>query len=165
MKEILLQYSAYHIWANQQLLDLISNLPEETVMTEVPSSFVSLHKTILHLLDAESIWWQRMKLQERLTIPSDQFAGNTRLAAQQLQQLDRQWHEWIVGAQEHVLQHVFQYHNSKREIFKQPIYQMLLHLFNHGTYHRGQLVNQLRQLGIAKIPPTDFIIWSRKKAG
>jgi uncharacterized damage-inducible protein DinB len=42
---------------------------------------------------------------------------------------------------------------------------MLLHLFNHGTYHRGQLVNQLRQLGIAKIPPTDFIIWSRKKAG
>jgi uncharacterized damage-inducible protein DinB len=42
---------------------------------------------------------------------------------------------------------------------------MLLHLFNHGTYHRGQLVTMLRELGIEKIPPTDFIVWSRRKNG
>jgi uncharacterized damage-inducible protein DinB len=40
---------------------------------------------------------------------------------------------------------------------------MLLHLFNHNTYHRGQLVTMLRQLGMDKIPATDFIVWSRKK--
>ncbi|MGZ3851281.1 MAG: DinB family protein [Flavisolibacter sp.] len=40
---------------------------------------------------------------------------------------------------------------------------MLLHAFNHGTYHRGQLVNMLRQLGVDKIPGTDFIAWSRRK--
>jgi uncharacterized damage-inducible protein DinB len=34
--------------------------------------------------------------------------------------------------------------------FQQPIYQMLLHVFNHGTYHRGQLINMLRQLGVYK---------------
>jgi uncharacterized damage-inducible protein DinB len=73
------------------------------------------------------------------------------------------WNEWISGNQEYMLQHVFQYQNSKREQFKQPVYQMLLHLFNHGTYHRGQLVNLLRQLGVEKIPATDFIIWSRKQ--
>ncbi|MGZ3844574.1 MAG: DinB family protein, partial [Flavisolibacter sp.] len=60
-------------------------------------------------------------------------------------------------------QHVFQYQNTKKEQFKQPIYQMLLHAFNHGTYHRGQLVNMLRQLGVDKIPGTDFIAWSRRK--
>ena len=32
----------------------------------------------------------------------------------------------------------------------------LFHVFNHGTYHRGQLVNKLRQSGIEKIPPKDF---------
>ncbi|MBD0288544.1 MAG: DNA polymerase, partial [Flavisolibacter sp.] len=42
-------------------------------------------------------------------------------------------------------------------------YQMLLHLFNHGTYHRGQLVNMLRQLEVSPIPQTDFIVWSRRK--
>jgi uncharacterized damage-inducible protein DinB len=40
---------------------------------------------------------------------------------------------------------------------------MLLHVFNHGTYHRGQLVTMLRQLGIENIPATDFIVWSREK--
>jgi uncharacterized damage-inducible protein DinB len=34
-------------------------------------------------------------------------------------------------------------------------------VLNHGTYHRGQLVNMRRQLGIEKIPQTDFIVWSR----
>jgi len=48
-------------------------------------------------------------------------------------------------------------------MYKQPVCQMILHVFNHGTYHRGQLVNMLRQLGIEKIPQTDFIVWSRKK--
>ncbi|TAL47412.1 MAG: hypothetical protein EPN92_04915 [Chitinophagaceae bacterium] len=36
-------------------------------------------------------------------------------------------------------------------------------MFDHGTYHRGQLANMLRQLGIEKIPPTDLVVWSRKK--
>ncbi len=57
----------------------------------------------------------------------------------------------------------FDYENSKGEQFKQPIFQMLLHVFNHGTYHRGQLVTMLRQLGVENIPATDFIVWSREK--
>jgi uncharacterized damage-inducible protein DinB len=36
--------------------------------------------------------------------------------------------------------------------------QMLLHVFNHGTYHRGQLINILRQAGVEKVPETDFIV-------
>lgn len=163
MKELLLQYSAYHLWANGLLLQLINTLPEATHMAETKSSFPSLHQTVLHLWDAESIWWQRLKLQERIVPPSENFNGTTKEATLQLQQIDRQWYQWVNGAQEHVLQHVFQYQNTKRESFKQPVYQMLLHLFNHGTYHRGQMVDQLRQVGITKIPATDFIVWSRKR--
>jgi uncharacterized damage-inducible protein DinB len=58
---------------------------------------------------------------------------------------------------------VFHYQNTKKEQFKQPIYQVLLHMFNHSTYHRGQLVTMLRQLGVQKLPSTDFIVWSRRK--
>jgi uncharacterized damage-inducible protein DinB len=165
MKEILLQYSAYNLWANQLIIDLVSSLPEALHTSETSASFPTLHQTILHLWDAESTWWQRLKLQERIIIQSENFTGNTVDAGQQLLALDRQWHGWMEKTQEHVLQHVFQYQNSKREHFKQPTYQMLLHLFNHGTYHRGQLVCQLRQLGVTKIPATDFIVWSRKKMG
>ena len=73
------------------------------------------------------------------------------------------WKDWVGNASEMALEHVFQYYNSKKEMFKQPVWQMILHVLNHGTYHRGQLVNMLRQLGIEKIPQTDFVVWSRKK--
>ncbi len=163
MRELLVQYALYHLWANQQIMEAILLLPEEKHSYEIESSFKSLYKTVLHLWDAESIWWQRMKLQERISLPSERFTGNMKELTQNLLLQDKQWIEWVSRAQEHMLQHVFQYQNSRKEQFKQPIYQMILHLFNHGTYHRGQLVTLLRQLGLSKIPNTDFISWSRKK--
>ncbi|MBL0200663.1 MAG: hypothetical protein IPP81_11100 [Chitinophagaceae bacterium] len=39
-----------------------------------------------------------------------------------------------------------------------PVYQMLHHVFNHASYHRGQLVTMLNQLGADKIPGTDFLL-------
>ena len=104
-----------------------------------------------------------MKLQERIIKPSDDFNGDMKELGNNLLHQNRMWYEWINNANEHQLQHVFQYQNTKREQFKQPIYQMLVHVFNHGTYHRGQLINMLRQLGVEKIPRTDFIDWSRRK--
>jgi len=163
MKQILTELSVYNIWANQRLLDTINQLPEEKQKQELQSSFKSLYATVLHMLDAESIWWQRMKLLERIIRPSDDFKGEMKELSNNLLNQNRQWSEWVKDANEHQLQHVFQYQNSKGEQFKQPIYQMLTHTFNHGTYHRGQLVNMLRQLEVQKIPGTDFIEWGRRK--
>lgn len=163
MKELLQQLSAYHVWANRLLFAAITALPEELQRKEVPGSFPSLYKTVLHMWDAEGIWWQRLKLQERIVGPASQFSGNFEEASSALLLQNKQWQHWINAAQEHQLQHVFQYQNSRKEQFKEPVFQMLLHLFNHGTYHRGQLVTILRQLGVEKIPATDFILWSRRK--
>jgi uncharacterized damage-inducible protein DinB len=163
MKEVLQQLAAYHIWANNLIMEAVKKLPPELQTKEVASSFNSLFKTILHMWNAESIWWQRVKLQERISEPVDTFKGDIQEAIKEMTQQTRQWREWIDSAQSHQIDHVFQYQNKKGEQFKQPIYQMLIHLFNHGTYHRGQIVTMLRQLGVEKIPQTDFIVWSRKK--
>jgi uncharacterized damage-inducible protein DinB len=163
MKELLKQLTTYNIWANQKILDIVLSLPEEKQTGEVPSSFNSLLKTVLHMWDAESIWWQRMKLQERFVVPGENFKGTMKDAVYGLMQQSKQWEEWVSNASDLSLEHVFQYQNSKKEQFKQPIYQMIVHVVNHGTYHRGQLINMLRQLGVEKLPSTDFIVWSRKK--
>jgi uncharacterized damage-inducible protein DinB len=163
MKEIFIQLASYNIWANNLLFDVIGQLSPELQNKEVSSSFPSLYKTVLHVWNAESIWWQRLKLQERIIAPAENFNGSFNELAHQVITLDRQWYDWINNAQEHMLQHVFLYQNTKREQFKQPVFQMLLHLFNHGTYHRGQLVTIMRELNITKIPATDFILWSRKR--
>jgi len=163
MKELLRQYAAYNIWASQQILEVILTLQEEKQKAELPSSFNSLYKTILHMWDAESIWWQRMKLHERIIRPSQDFSGTMQDAATGLLSQSRRWEEWISNASELSIDHVFQYQTFSKQQFKQPTWQMLLHVFNHGTYHRGQLINMLRQLEVNKVPATDFVIWTRGK--
>ena len=91
----------------------------------------------------------------------ENFAGSFNELSKKLLQLSRQWEEWVRNANEANITHVFAYQNSKKELFKQPVYEVLLHLFNHQTYHRGQLATIFRQLGFEKIPPTDFIVFSR----
>lgn len=163
MKELLKQYAAYNTWAHQKLLDIINTLSPEQQEAELKSSFSSLYLTVLHMWDAETAWWQRVKLQERLNMPSDTFKGSFRELSNGLLNQSRQWEEWVTSASDLAIEHVFQYQNSKRELFKQPVFQVLLHVFNHGTYHRGQLVTMLRQLGIEKLPSTDFTTYFRSK--
>jgi uncharacterized damage-inducible protein DinB len=163
MKELLKQLAAYNVWATQKVADAALALPEEKQLAEVPSSFKSIHTTFLHMWDAESIWWQRMKLHERFVKPSDNFNGTTRDAINGLMSQSRLWEEWVRNVSDFALDHVFQYRNNKKELFKMPIYQMLTHVFNHGTYHRGQLINMMRQLGMDKAPQTDFSVWALSK--
>jgi uncharacterized damage-inducible protein DinB len=43
-----------------------------------------------------------------------------------------------------------------------PIWQIVLHLVNHATLHRGQVMAMLRQLG-AVPPPTDLMVYYREQ--
>ena len=163
MKELLQQFAAYNVWANHKITYCLLQQDENLCYQKIPSSFESIYRTVLHMWDAESIWWQRMKLHERIMIPSENFEPSFKDACNGLAQQSTQWEEWIKSATDMGLQHIFSYQNSKKQLFKQPVYEVLLHLFNHGTYHRGQLVNMLRQLGVVQIPQTDFIVFSRNK--
>jgi uncharacterized damage-inducible protein DinB len=163
MKPLLQQYAAYNVWANQKIFDCISKLSDEQINKEIASSFPSIYKTVLHMWVAEDVWWQRLKLTEHIVIAAESFSGPFSELVQKLAQQSAEWLQWVNGATETQLSHVFAYQNTKKELFKQPVYEMVLHLFNHGTYHRGQLVTMLRQLGIDKIPSTDFTSFCRRK--
>ncbi len=163
MKKLLAQYAAYNVWANQRITDCINNLADDQINKEIKSSFPSLFKTIMHLWDVEAVWWQRMKLQENVQWPGETFTGTILELSQQLMLQSKQWKEWIDLATEAALEHEFIYKNSKKDQFKQPVYEALHHLFNHQTFHRGQIITMLRQVGLEEIPNTDLIAFLRKK--
>ncbi|MEJ7611389.1 MAG: DinB family protein [Ferruginibacter sp.] len=163
MKKLFEQYAAYNLWANQRLTEVINNMPNENITKEIPSSFSSIYKTLLHLWDVENIWWQRLKLAEHQQWPGETFTGSVMELSNNLVAQSKQWKEWIDLATEAALQHEFIYRNSKKDQFKQPVYEMLIHLFNHQTYHRGQLITMMRQTGEENIPNTDLISFLRKK--
>lgn len=163
MKKLLEQYAAYNLWANQRLAEVVNNLSDETLQKEINSSFSSIYKTMLHLWDVEDIWWQRMKLAEQQIWPSETFNGSIMEVTKNLISQSKQWKEWVDMATDTALQHEFIYRNSKKDSFKQPVSEVLIHLFNHQTHHRGQLITMLRQTGEANIPNTDLISYLRKK--
>jgi uncharacterized damage-inducible protein DinB len=163
VKDILQQYALYNKWANDKVIDIVSTLPSALIDKTVESSFSSLRLTITHVCEADSTWWQRLHLAENIVspVPDKTLPIDAILSEWKKQSL--QWQEWVVNAKDVNLSHVIAYRNSKKEQFKQPVYQILLHLFNHATYHRGQIVTILHELGVEEKPHTDFILWGRSK--
>jgi uncharacterized damage-inducible protein DinB len=162
MKELLQQYAAYNIWATKLLTDRISKLTEEEINKEIISSFPSLYKTVQHMWLAEEVWWKRLKLTENIVLESAAFTGTFNEMVDTLAKQSLQFKDWIDGATENQLAHVFAFVRNKEQ-HKMPVYQMLHHVFNHASYHRGQLVTMLNQLGADKIPGTDFSTFSKGK--
>ena len=163
MKKMIAQYAAYNLWANQRIVEVINNLSDEQTERNIESSYNGIQKTLLHLWDVEDIWWQRLKLTETQVWQSDTYKGSLMELTNNLLAQSKQWKEWIDIATEAALEHEFIYRNSKKDQFKQPVYEMLMHLFNHQTYHRGQLITMIRQTGETTIPNTDLISFLRKK--
>lgn len=163
MKQLLLTYTAYEIWANEQLLNLSVDLSPEEQNRPVVSSFPSLHKTFLHMWDAASGWWQRLQMHNQVVMPSLSFQPGMKDIANGLLQQNKQWHSFIQEASEEMLSASLPYKNMKGQDFIQPVYEIVMHLCNHGAYHRGQVVTILRQLGVEKIPQTDYILFTRMK--
>jgi uncharacterized damage-inducible protein DinB len=162
MKELLQQYAAYNIWATKLLTDRINKLSEEEINKEIISSFPSLYKTLQHMWLAEEVWWKRLKLTENIVLESAAFEGSFSEMVEILAKQSLQFKDWVDSANENQLTHVFAFVRNKEQ-HKMPVYQMLHHVFNHASYHRGQLVTMLNQLGADKIPGTDFSTFSKGK--
>lgn len=163
MKELLQAYATYNRWAYQQITDTILEMDEHLHQQIVKSSFPNLYATVLHLWDAESIWWQRMEGHLQLVIPSKQFNPAMKEAINGLLQQAGEWERFLQHCTEEDLHREFAYKNLKGEAFTSAVWTVVHHLFNHGTYHRGQLVTMMRELGVTTIPATDFIHWYRTR--
>ena len=161
MKPMMQLYAGYNYWANQRITNAILEMDAHRHQEWVTSSFPNLYATLLHLWDAESIWWQRLKLHERLLIPSENFNPNTNEVIHGLMEQSMLWKNWADQSTEAAFLHQFTYQSTKKELQKQQAWQVLMHVCNHSTYHRGQLVTMMRELGVEKIPATDFIEYIR----
>ena len=161
MKQLLVSFTQYEYWANEKLLGVVTGLSEEQQQREIKSSFPSIYKTCLHVWDASSIWWQRLQKHEQILVPSLTFHPSMKDVANGILQQNMQWIEWVRSASDEDLAYILPYKTMKGDSFAQAVKEILLHLNNHGTYHRGQLVTMLRQVGVEVIPQTDYILYSR----
>lgn len=161
MKQIFQQYASYNLFANERLVNVVLSLSEADQKKQVESSFPSLESTLLHMWDAEAIWYQRVKLQEQVILPSSTTGLSTSDIGKGLVGQSKLWQEFVSNLAPAAFEHVMAYYSTKREYFKNEMWKTMLQAFNHSTYHRGQIVNIFHQLGVQKIPNTDYIAWNR----
>lgn len=164
MKELLQQYAQYNVWANKRIIDIMAKLEDGLTNKEVASSFPSLQATVCHTWAAEYIWLQRLQLAEYPRWVGSDFNGTFEEACKNWQQVSAELVQFVDKQyDDRAFQHVLQYYDRAKASHKTPVCHVLQHVFNHSTYHRGQLVTMLRQLDAKDIPATDFIAFARKK--
>ena len=162
MKTILI-YTQYNFWANELLLSVIErDMNNKMLDKEIISSFPSLRKTAYHLWDAEFIWLKRLTGESLNNWPSKNFNGTFFEAKEKILLIDKLFIEFVEKLNVEKLSELFTYKNVEGKTFTNPMWESVHHCMNHSTYHRGQIVTMLRQLGITNIPSTDFISFCRK---
>jgi uncharacterized damage-inducible protein DinB len=90
--------------------------------------------------------------------------GNYDLAElrKMVEESDKSWMGFI---HEHEnFDRIMKYHNYVGDYFENNVQQIMIHLVNHGTYHRGQVAILLRQKGFEPVN-TDFITYDRVISG
>ena len=163
MKQYLLDYARYNLWCNQRLSDLFRQQSDALLQTPVVSSFPSIRETFVHLWAVEFLWLERLKGVSPKSFPSAENIPNS-LIFDRLTAISKDIIAFIEAQEEAYFAAplAFSLLASPEEMRQLPK-DMLHHLFNHQTMHRGQLITMGRQLGITSFPRTDYIVWQREQ--
>ena len=139
----------YTYWASDRLLDAARPLTEDELTRDLGNSFCGVLGTLVHIFQGDRIWLARVSGQPRpvLAHPDETWTIDSLQTAWVDVHLG--WIEWA-GAVEDVSQS-FDYVNQAGKAGRLQLWQIVFHVVNHGTYHRGQITTMLRQLGYAPI--------------
>jgi uncharacterized damage-inducible protein DinB len=153
----------YNAWANHRALSAAEKLSPEQFTRSVASSFSSVRDTLVHICAAEWIWLERFQGRSPSGLPDlARFQDVPSLREHWLPQEQRLL-GFVCGLTLSELEREFEYKTLKFGVNRNPLWQSLLHVVNHGTYHRGQVTTLLRQLGAEPVL-TDLIYFYRERS-
>lgn len=147
---ILLMLVDYTNWANQRVLELCAPLSTEQLERDLGASHVSVLRTLTHLYYAERVWLERLR--ENAMPPLD-GVGTPRffddIASQpDFTTLQQSWPVVSHGLRLYVETEPDLDGEIRGSDHAIPRWKLLLHVINHATGHRGQVISMLRQLGM-----------------
>jgi len=156
-KDIQILYE-YNHWADDRILAAASALTEEQFIKDLSSSYCSMRDTLVHILSAEWIWLMRWKgISPKVMLNPVDFP-NINVLKVKWAEVKKDQANFLNKVTDESLAKVITYVNTLGVEYNYSLGQMMQHVVNHSSYHRGQVTTMLRQLGAAAVP-TDFLIF------
>jgi uncharacterized damage-inducible protein DinB len=158
----------YHIWANQTILGRIKELPSSVLQQEVNTSFPTIAHALSHIYAVDKSWYlvltgtgmpealqACMPLNVSTLHAVDEYVNS-------FEELAKQYREWFHSQPD--LEQTILLDNPYAGIRQTRLSEIVLHVVNHGTYHRGNVSTMLRQLGHASTMNDYALFWYQEPA-
>src|ERR1700733_4280096 len=150
-----IELAEYNIWANKMVSSWIDKISDEQWKQPVINSFNSIYETVLHVAGSEKIWFQRFSKYTNFELLTKTFNGSKTELIKVWEDTSQDLKNFIIGFDEKCITEILNFKNSIGIEYSLAWYQMFGHVFNHSTYHRGQMVTMLRQVGFTEISSMD----------
>ena len=152
-------YFAYGDWCNGRLLDLAAPLDAAALDRDFAMGMGTIRKTALHIADAERWWLKNWTAGPSKFDKAPTSTGIAELCAQ-WKQLSTERNRFLESLDDTSVQRVVTALIGPMSI-RMPVIESVVQLCGHGTHHRAQQVNMLRQCGVTA-PGIDYIVWLRE---
>jgi len=146
----------YMLWADRHMLKSVRSVRPEDLTRDAGVSFRSILGTMAHILGVEKLWLSRiLGHPDHFVLGPDDFPD--------LLSWITAWEEnasgieaFLAGLTDEQLAAPLAWISLEGESHLRPLWQVILQMVNHSTYHRGQVVSLLRQMGY-RAESTDLI--------
>ena len=163
MKSLLLNYLRYNHWANQKMCKYLSTIshPEEEAGKE--GLYSTIKNIILHIADNEQTWLSRLNGDNIPHMHNLDISGSFHSICTLILKNSTELIDFIETKDNSFFNDSTEYINLKGIAFTQNNAEIILHAMNHSTFHRGQVINMLRNVGYTDQSASDFIMFLREQ--
>jgi uncharacterized damage-inducible protein DinB len=150
----------YTTWASARLLEAAGKLSPEELTRDFGTADKSVVGSLAHIYAADRIWMHRIEGKPPVKFITDEDRDMA-LLNREWPALLNVWKQWAAGLNDQTLLESASYKDLKGNPYTTPYWQIILHVVNHGTHHRGQVSGFLRALGQVP-PPLDLMAYYRQ---
>jgi uncharacterized damage-inducible protein DinB len=158
--EVLREHLLYTAWASSRLVHAIESLSHDQLTRDFQSSQHSILGTLVHIFSSDRVWLARIRDEPITSLVSD-ADYNLHVLQIDWPLIHEKWNEWASGLTDESASESISYRDMKGNPHASTAWEIVLHLVNHGTHHRGQVSGFLRAMGHTP-PQLDLVRYYRE---
>ena len=152
----------YNAWASGRVLDAAARLSSEELSRDFKTADGTVLDTLVHTFAADRLWFSRVegKPRERFIEERDRSLS---VLQEEWPAVHERWRSWAASLSDEAAMAHLSYVDLKGRQWQQALWQIVLHVVNHGTHHRGAVSGFIRSMG--HTPPVLDLIAFYRSAG